>query len=125
MFACTEKLPSTDELTPGKCSATEFVLGAASKGEAYCLSAVWVYDRGALRPHDMPDDAGFRVGAGSPFTKFFFQVHYLLPKEMSAAQLYAAGYEDHSGVRVVLSRNLRPFNTNMLAFYVSRSTLRT
>ena len=49
-------------------------------GAGPCYAMVWAYDKGALAPYDLPPDAGFRVGKGTPFTKLMLQIHYLLPR---------------------------------------------
>ena len=68
-----------------------------------CYAMVWAYDKGALRPYALPADAGFRLGAGTPFSALMLQVHYQLPYGgVTAAQLHAEGYHDASGVVATL-----------------------
>ena len=74
-----------------------------------CYALLWAYDKGALAPHELPADAGFKVGAGTPFTHLLLQIHYLLPYGgVSAAALRAEGYADRSGVVATLLPRAAP-----------------
>ena len=85
-----------------------------------CYALLWAYDKGALAPHALPSDAGFRVGAGTNYRTLLLQIHYLLPRLagggvdgaplqlLRASELMSAGYTDSSGVRVVLTAPSRP-----------------
>ena len=95
-----------------------------------CYALLWAYDKGALSPHRLPNDAGFRVGQGTPYTRLALQIHYLLPEVPSewssggaaapaeggdvtllrASELIDASYRDTSGIVVNLSPILRPHN---------------
>ena len=95
-----------------------------------CYALLWAYDKGALSPHRLPNDAGFRVGQGTPYTRLALQIHYLLPEVPSewssggaaapassgdvtllrASELIDANYRDTSGIVVNLSPILRPHN---------------
>lgn len=48
-----------------------------------CYAMLWAYDKGAVRPHELPSDAGFRVGRGTPWTKLLLQIHFLLPRRLA------------------------------------------
>ena len=54
-----------------------------------CYPLVWAYDKGAFAPYDTPRDVGFAVGKGTPFRAIGLQVHYLMPRTESIAQLLA------------------------------------
>ena len=43
------------------------------------------YDKGATAPHVLPRGAGFRIGAGTRYTKLMLQIHYQVvePTRMS------------------------------------------
>lgn len=79
-----------------------------------CYAMLWAYDKGALTPHRLPDDAGFRVGKGTRYSQLMLQIHYQLPPLrtgsdgsvtlLTTADLQAARYRDSSGVRVSLAR---------------------
>jgi len=81
-----------------------------------CYMMPWAYDKGALKPFELPGDAGFRVGAGTPFTRFILQIHYLLPPGVAADVLAEEGYRDVSGVQLQLTSQLRPMNAGTFAW---------
>jgi len=81
-----------------------------------CYMLPWAYDKGALNPFELPWDAGFRVGAGTPFTRFILQIHYLLPPGVAADELAEEGYRDVSGVQLQLTSQLRPMNAGSIAW---------
>ena len=76
--------------------------------EGPCYAMVWAYDKGGLARHTMPPGAGFRVGAGTPFTHILLQIHYQLPYGgVTAMQLAEEGFRDASGVAAVLCLSCR------------------
>jgi hypothetical protein len=82
----------------------------SEKGPCYAL--LWAYDKGALAPHNLPSDAGLRVGRGTNYSVLMLQVHYQLPVDgpiggVRAADLRASNYHDSSGIVVSLVDNLR------------------
>lgn len=87
-----------------------------------CYAMIWAYDKGALAPHALPTDAGFRLGKGTRFRSILLQIHYQLPDEpiasggggggrlLTAEELVRNGYHDSSGVRATFTHTLRPHN---------------
>jgi hypothetical protein len=100
IFLCDERMEVPDDQD---CLSS----GSWQHASGPCSAMAWAYDKGALAPHELPADAGIRVGAGTPHTKLALQVHYLLPSDgaigqLSASDLRHAGYRDSSGIIVTL-----------------------
>ena len=47
--------------------------------------------------HELPADAGFRVGLGTPYTKLLLQIHYLLPRRAVATAANETGGGETGG----------------------------
>ena len=88
------------------------------EGEQGCHPLSWAYDKGALEPYDLPKDAGFLVGRGTPgpFAAIAVQIHYLMPRSESSAQLLQENFRDISGVRLSLTPHLREQNAGTFSF---------
>ena len=107
VFACDERMREPDDR---ECISDSWL---DDRGPCYAL--LWAYDKGALAPHELPADAGFLVGAGTPFRTLLLQIHYQLPRPLLASVLREAGYRDTSGVVLTLASSnlaagLRPHN---------------
>ena len=107
LFACDKRMREPDD--------RECITDSWLGDHGPCYALLWAYDKGALAPHDLPADAGFLVGAGTPFTTLLLQVHYQLPRPLRASELREAGYHDTSGVVLTLASSnakagLRPHN---------------
>ena len=81
-----------------------------------CYPLVWAYDKGAFEPYSTPPDVGFAVGKGTPFRAIGLQVHYLMPRTESTAQLLAERFIDVSGVRLTLTSRVRPINAGTVSW---------
>ena len=73
VFACDERL--TRMPSDEACMSNPW-LG----DDGPCYSLLWAYDKGALTPHRLPPDAGFRVGKDTRYRTLLLQVHALLPR---------------------------------------------
>jgi len=102
LFLCTDE---TDEY-PVETKEVP-TMGAGTQ----CDSMPWAYDRDA-KALVLPDHVGVSIGKGTPYTRIRYEWHYLLNKE---GQLQLPKnqdkFEDHSGVRLVLTPDLRRFST--------------
>jgi len=115
-FCSKSALKQVDASDPENCDGLEELM---ERGRP-CYQMLWAYDRGAVAPYDTPADAGFRVGAGTPFEVLAMQIHYLAPENIDAAALAAQHYTDSSGVRLHLTESLRPHDLGTFAFMGTR-----
>ena len=78
VFMCTDDsiiaLLDQNADDPSFCASAAFV----GKGGP-CHEMPYAYDRGSL-PFVFPDNAGWRIGPGTPYTTMVLAVHYLLPE---------------------------------------------
>jgi hypothetical protein len=112
LFLCDA---STRHVDDRGCMTESAYLGDGVHGPCYVL--MWAYDKGAMRPHRLPPDAGVRVGAGTRFAVFHLQVHYQVPPgSASAMQLLRQGFQDTSGVRVTLEPRQRAVDAWSFSF---------
>jgi hypothetical protein len=109
IYLCT---PRAAAAYPAVTRALPRSLDPAS-GDGSCEEMIYAWDRdaGALA---LPENVGFRLGAGTPYSHLAWEVHYLMPS-MSVAAL-PAYYEDRSKLALVLTADLREHSGGMLGF---------
>jgi len=109
IYLCT---PRAAAAYPAVTRALPRSLDPAS-GDGSCEEMIYAWDRdaGALA---LPENVGFRLGAGTPYSHLAWEVHYLMPS-MSVAAL-PAYYEDRSKIALVLTPDLREHSGGMLGF---------
>lgn len=83
--------------------------------EAACDQMIWAYDRGATQAFRTPPSVGFRIGAGTPYSRLLLQWHYIMP-EGGSAGLHGDGvFRDRSGFELSLTPDLRQHSAATLA----------
>ena len=98
LMMCTEAL--------GRYPTVTTALDGTMDAKSECDAIVFAYDRGA-GAFTLPENVGFRMGAGTPYSRFYLEWHYMLPGRTVASLVGVDHFVDGSGVEVVFTRQLR------------------
>lgn len=77
-------------------------------GHTDCDAMPWAYDRDGKKL-TLPDHVGFTIGKGTPYTRLAIEWHYLLARDgIKGLKNVQQQFEDHSGIRLTVTPDLRP-----------------
>ena len=100
---------------------------------ASCYQIFFAYDRDAFGGYELPAEAGFKIGKGTPYSRLLMQWHYVLPPcdgkdgpesctPYDAKLVFGKGdgkghgvISDHSGFELTLTPDLREHDAATIA----------